>query len=399
MDVRRKMNIGIFIPELGGGGAERVAQILGNYYVSQGNKVYYFLADMDTEQDYPVEGEIIRTSIKSCLYNTSNNIQRLWKLFQASFKMRALKSQYKIEVAISFMEEFNYLNILSKGNEKVIVRICTILSPRQDLGGLLYKKEIVHFFYSKADKVIVMSQYAVKDMKDYYKIPFKKIIKIPNPTVDLPIQKDKEAWTFGDKVVLCVGRLEPVKQQERIIRAFSIVCNKFFDARLIILGKGFRLTYLRELCKRLHIEKFVVFIGFTDNVKYYLEHARVFVMASKVEGFPNSMIEAMKYGVPIITTDAPGACAEIVGKPKNSIETRTMMLCKYGILTPNISGKKHIMNFELTEEETILSDAMLKVLIEDETYERYRRQSFKRAKMYSLDKVMKRWNDTIKDIK
>lgn len=236
-------------------------------------------------------------------------------------------------------------------------------------------------------------------MKDYYKIPFKKIIKIPNPTVDLPIQKDKEAWTFGDKVVLCVGRLEPVKQQERIIRAFSIVCNKFFDARLIILGKGFRLTYLRELCKRLHIEKFVVFIGFTDNVKYYLEHARVFVMASKVEGFPNSMIEAMKYGVPIITTDAPGACAEIVGKPKNSIETRTMMLCKYGILTPNISGKKHIMNFELTEEETILSDAMLKVLIEDETYERYRRQSFKRAKMYSLDKVMKRWNDTIKDIK
>ena len=217
------MNIGIFIPELGGGGAERVAQILGNYYVSQGNKVYYFLADMDTEQDYPVEGEIIRTSIKSCLYNTSNNIQRLWKLFQASFKMRALKSQYKIEVAISFMEEFNYLNILSKGNEKVIVRICTILSPRQDLGGLLYKKEIVHFFYSKADKVIVMSQYAVKDMKDYYKIPFKKIIKIPNPTVDLPIQKDKEAWTFGDKVVLCVGRLEPVKQQERIIRAFSIV--------------------------------------------------------------------------------------------------------------------------------------------------------------------------------
>ena len=46
-------------------------------------------------------------------------------------------------------------------------------------------------------------------MKDYYKIPFKKIIKIPNPTVDLPIQKDKEAWTFGDKVVLFVGRLEP----------------------------------------------------------------------------------------------------------------------------------------------------------------------------------------------
>ena len=38
------MNIAILIPELGGGGAERVAQILGDYYVEKGNNVYYFIA-------------------------------------------------------------------------------------------------------------------------------------------------------------------------------------------------------------------------------------------------------------------------------------------------------------------------------------------------------------------
>ena len=59
------MNIAILIPELGGGGAERVAQILGNYYVKHNNKVYYFLADSTVKQDYPVEGKIIKTNIST----------------------------------------------------------------------------------------------------------------------------------------------------------------------------------------------------------------------------------------------------------------------------------------------------------------------------------------------
>ena len=389
------MNIAILIPELGGGGAERVAQILGNYYVKHNNKVYYFLADSTVKQDYPVEGKIIKTNIHSCLCNTSNDLQRICKLFQESFKMRLLKKQFKIDVAISFMEEFNYLNVLSKGKEKVIVRICTILSPRKDLKGLLYKKSVVHFFYSKADKIIVMSQYAINDMKYQYKIPLNKMVKIPNPVENLVEREKEELWTYGDKVVVCMGRLEPIKQQERIIRAFSIVCKKYFDAKLIILGKGYQQGYLKSICKKLNIEDFVVFVGFTEKVNYYLEHARVFVMASKVEGFPNSMVEAMKCGVPIITTDTPGACGEIIGKPKSFVKSDSMMLCKYGILTPNMPEQKQFLNSELIQQEIILGNAMLKVLEEKDIYKKYKIQSIKRAKMFSINRVMKKWNDII----
>lgn len=390
------MNIAILIPELGGGGAERVAQILGNYYVEKGNKVYYFIADTNIKQDYPVKGEIIQTNIKSCMQGELSDAQRMMKLFCASLKMRKLKAQYKIDVAISFMEEFNYLNILSKGKERVIVRVCTILSEREELKGFLYKKKLVQFFYTKADKVIVMSQYALNDMHNHYGIPLRKLIKIPNPASDLGAYESENLWPFGMKAVICIGRLEPVKQHERTIRAFSYVVQREPDARLIILGKGSQLYYLKSICKSCKIEKHVDFIGFTNNISYYLEHARVFVIASKVEGFPNSMIEAMHHGVPVITTDSPGACGEIVGKPKEVVDNNTFTLCKYGILTPRMLDKRQKAGSKLSEQEIILGEAMLKVLTQDDIYEKYRKRSYRRADMFDINKVMKKWDSIMK---
>ena len=389
------MNIAFLIPELGGGGAERVAQIFGDYYIARGHNVYYFIADMKIKQDYPVKGQIIQTNIKSSTDGNYSDIERLMKLFLASFKIRKLKMQYKIDVAVSFMEEFSYLNVLSKGKEAVIAVMCTVLSKREELNGFLYKKGIVRFFYSKADKTVALAQYALNDMHSQYGIPLKKLIKIPTPAVDLGIKDKKNTWTFGSKAVVCVGRLEPVKQHERIIRAFAYACQGEKDARLIILGKGPRLKYLRNLCEKLHIEDYVVFVGFTDNVPFYLQNARVFVMASKVEGLPNSMIEAMHYGVPVITTDSMGGCSEIVKKPKGMGDVDSVVLCKYGILTPNMPSEKFRINSEISPEETALGKAMQKVMTDDKIYEKYRRQSLKRAEMFSMEKVMERWNSII----
>lgn len=391
------MNIAILIPELGGGGAERVAQILGNYYIEQGENVFYFLQDLSVKQDYPVKGRIVKTEIRSCMEeNEINDLQRVMRLLRSSLQIRKLKRQYKIDVAVSFMEEFNYLNVLSKGREKVIARVCTILSSRKDLDGFLYKKKVVHFFYSKADCVVVMSRYARKDMCNYYGIPTQKLIRIPNPAVDNAEQHREEEWNYGDRAVVCVGRLENVKQTDRIIRAFSYAAAYEKSAKLLVLGKGPLLNYLRRLCGTLRIEDRVVFVGFTDNIRYYLEHSRAFVMASKVEGFPNSMIEAMHCGLPIITTDSPGACGELVGKPENVDCVNSMMRCKYGILTPDMPNEKLKAEDPLTEQEKVFGEAMLRILTKDSEYEFYRKQSLKRAHMYAMDRVMQMWNGLLR---
>ncbi len=390
------MNIGILIPELGGGGAERASQILGNYFIEGGNRVFYFLLDTNVKQEYLVRGEIIQTNIKSCMSKDISDIQRLFWLFKSSLQMRRLKHQYDIDVAISFMEEFNYINVLSKGREAVITRVCTILSQRKDLDGFLYKKAIVHIFYSMADKVIVMSNYALKDMCDYYGLSRKKLIKIPNAVAGLDMGKE-DRWEYGNKALVCVGRLESVKQHDRIIRAFSYVTDKEKQAKLIVLGKGPNLNYLKRLCARYGLEDKVIFAGFTERITFYLKQARAFVMASKVEGFPNSMIEAMHCGAPVITTDSPGACGEIVGKPVKMGEVNSMVLCRYGILVPAMPDTKLNPALPLVEEEELLGKAMMKVLSEDRIYEEYCKRSRKRAKMYLISRVGERWNSLLDD--
>ena len=256
------MNVAILIQTLGGGGAERVAQIIGNYYVDRGDTVYYFIGKTSIRQAYQVKGKIVPTGIKSSL---SNNIfgdaQALGKLFLASCKIRNLKKKYKIDVAISFMEEFNYLNILSKGRERVITRICTILSQEGEWVSLYQRKDLVHFFYPKADRVVVMSDYAREDMHNNFGIPRAKMVKIPNPVLKVDRYAEDVGWEYGHRVIVTVGRLAAEKQQERIIRAFSYVVAREKDACLLILGVGPKEGYLKNLTRKLKLEKNIVLQG------------------------------------------------------------------------------------------------------------------------------------------
>lgn len=394
------MNIAILIFALAGGGAERVAQVLGNYFVDSGNNVYYFLADTSLKvQDYEVKGKIVDTKIKGCLsQRDKGNNYVFQELINSANKIRKLKKEYEIDVAISFVEEYNYINILSMGREKVYVRVCTILSRRNDLNNILYDKELIKFFYSKADKVIVMSRYAQKEMQEIYKVPAKKLVTIPNPIKEKDEYSEKEnAWIYGEKVILSVARLEHIKQQERIIRAFSYTVQQEIEAKLLILGKGRNKQVLESLCKKLSIENNVIFVGFTKQVDFYLKHARAFVMASKVEGFPNSMIEAMRFGLPIISIDSPGGCSDILEKENIEEIIKDIKYCPTGILTPYINNKIDIFNDSLYEEEIKLGQAMLKIIKEDDLYNLYRKKSLEKAKEYEINKIALLWDKLLRE--
>ena len=386
MQKMKEKNIAIIIPTLGYGGAERVAQLLGNHLFDYGYNVFYFLTEGKKNQEYQVKGMIVNIG-ESIGHNSSNEIEGA---LEYALTLRTEKKRFRIQVSISFMEWCNSLNVLSRCGDKIILSVHTTLSTRNDAKGLFHDKRLIKSLYNMADYVIAVSEYSRMDLISNYGVRENKAITINNPVVIREAICDK-VWEYGNYCIVCVGRYDPVKQHDRIIKAFSYVHQHNNDAKLILVGDGKNRDYLEYIADVLGIKDNVIFTGFTENVGYYLSHSKVFVMASRTEGFPVSMTEAMAYKIPIVSTDSPGGCKEILGG-KGAITEVTE--CKYGIMTPYVLGKAG-RGSDLDENELMLGEAILKLLSDKKLHEHYSAMSAERAKSYDYERIMKEWDDIL----
>lgn len=106
-----------------------------------------------------------------------------------------------------------------------------------------------------------------------------------------------------DILLVSAGELNTNKNQEVILRAIS-KCNK--KIYCILLGEGSNREYLEGLIKDMNLENKVFMPGYQDNVQSFLRAADVFVLASRREGLPCSIMEAMAAGLPVIASDTRG---------------------------------------------------------------------------------------------
>lgn len=144
-----------------------------------------------------------------------------------------------------------------------------------------------------------------------------KVLKIPNEKIQVVfrgrnkknykdfINKSEKNKTKGDKFFLLnVSRLIPLKGQLDLIRSLPEVSKKF-NFELIIAGDGYYRENLEREIERLSLKDHVKIIGRTDNVRYFLKKADVFVYPSYSEGLPGALIEAMMAGNIIISSNIP----------------------------------------------------------------------------------------------
>ncbi len=142
----------------------------------------------------------------------------------------------------------------------------------------------------------------------------------------------------GEKVVLFVGTLRPVKGGEYLIRAFDIVRRNESGLKLLMVGDGEQREFLENLVMELDLCDTVSFAGRVPNeeVPRYFKASDVFVLPSLSEGFPNVVLEAMASGLPVVATRV-GGMAEIVkdningylveaGDPEGIVEKLRLLL-------------------------------------------------------------------------
>jgi glycosyltransferase involved in cell wall biosynthesis len=116
-----------------------------------------------------------------------------------------------------------------------------------------------------------------------------------------------------DFLIGSVGRLDPSKGYDTLLRSMPAVIREFPMAKLMVMGDGAQRKYLEELCANLGIAEQVTFLGRKTpaEVRGFLEKIDLFVLASHWEGFGVALIEAMSAGKPVVATQV-GGIPEIV---------------------------------------------------------------------------------------
>ncbi len=111
----------------------------------------------------------------------------------------------------------------------------------------------------------------------------------------------------NDKIILgMTARLDPIKDHETLLRAFSILLNKFPECELWLMGDGILRKKLELLAKKLNIESHVIFWGNVNNVYEKLQKLDIFVYSTtEKEGLGNAVSEAMANGLPCVISNLP----------------------------------------------------------------------------------------------
>lgn len=308
------MTIGLIIPTLYGGGAERVVVNLANYFSSK-DKVY--IVSEFEGGDY---SNLISDSVNR--YSTGG---------KTISRIKQFIDEVKPDLVMSTLPSANaktYLALKQAKHRPVFVlREARILNR-----GLLQfrniKDMIAHLIdiqaYKYCDYVIANSPDTKESIIKRMHILPDKITVIGNPVLDNATIESNRQDTCSlqcEKYILSVGRFVRDKRFDILINAFNLIKDRV-DVNLYIYGHGPLEKELQSLIDSLHLPKRVFLKGFVTNIIEKYKDANCFVLSSDFEGFGNVLVEALSCGVPIVSTKCKGGPSYILDNGK------------YGVLVP-----------------------------------------------------------------
>lgn len=326
-----KKNLAILANSLAGGGAERVISVL----LQEMQDVFNItLVLMENKIEYPIPNGV-KVSFLSESNPHESGVLKFLRLPYLGWKYKKFCQKEHMDVSLAFMNRASYVSIMAK---QFGSQTRTLISERSTPSQLYRQntlmstinKQLIRTLYPLADTIITNSKGNAMDLVTHFSIETKKIITLYNPFDVKKIEKytlepvkdiDFNRFTF-----ITVGRLDEGKNHQMLIEAFYRLRLK--DAQLLILGEGHLYHRLKEQIQRYHLEKDVALLGFEKNPYKYLAKSDVFLFASRYEGFPNVLVEAMACGLPVISTDCPNGPREILFS-EDTIEKEKR---EYGVL-------------------------------------------------------------------
>ncbi|MEV0241736.1 glycosyltransferase family 4 protein [Streptomyces sp. NPDC050674] len=162
--------------------------------------------------------------------------------------------------------------------------------------------------YRRLDVITTVTEADAAAYRRKMWLPGVHVEALPNSVPD-PVLPPADSTA---KVVVAAGRLVPVKRYDLLIEAFAQVAAAHPDWQLRIYGKGEEQPRLRELIERLRLWNNVFLMGAATPMEAEWAKGSIGAAASNFEPFGMTIVEAMRCGLPVVSTDCPYGPGEII---------------------------------------------------------------------------------------
>lgn len=308
------MQIHMFIAHMAVGGAERVCVNLANEFVRKGHEVNLVVLDLKND----VNTHLLDEKVKVHVLGVSRFRYALPPMLKY---LRKNKPKFLFVFGLEMAVIINKLKKLKLTDTKLVVRILNnvnISLAKEDNVSPVVEKYLNNAQSQLADMSHVIAQCkAMGDMVVAKGIVDKDNLTVVYNPVSAPLIEKVDALrnklSKEEKSELVfIGRIDPQKQPDQLIDTFAKVHERKPEVILRLVGDGNLTEQTKQRVKELGLEQNVIFDGVRKDMENVYSKAAAVILSSAYEGMPNSLIEAIGCGIPVVTYDCPIGPAEIV---------------------------------------------------------------------------------------
>ena len=303
--------IALFISSLQKGGSERVMVNLAEFFHRNHYEVI-LVTQYKNDVEYEILPEIRR------VYSEPDkellNESRIHNFKVRFVTLRNIWKNYKPDVILAFLGKNNLMAIATSAFLPVRTVVSVRGEPTMEYEGKLMQF-LAKFMFRFADGVVLQTKQA---LGFFPKRVQKKAMVLPNPLN--PVFLKHRPAVEKEDLIVAAGRLDENKNHAMLIHAFAKIAAEYPNMKLIIYGEGDSREQLEKLIEEKELTDRISLPGNVTDVADRISKARIFTLTSNTEGMPNSIMEAMALGIPVISTDCPcGGPATLIKDGENGL--------------------------------------------------------------------------------
>nr|WP_282451758.1 glycosyltransferase family 4 protein [Marinobacter koreensis] len=360
------------------GGAERVTVTLANYWAAKGTDVVIVTVTGEDLDFYPLHPAVRRIGLaldgvsRGSLEGIANNYRRVVAL-------RAILVKERPSIAIALMPAANVLLVLaSMGMGIPTIGSERVHPPCMPLGRLWESAR--RLCYGRLRAIVAQTELSANWLAENSTAERDRITVIPNP-VTLPLLASRPSLVLAEckrdmgykRILLAVGRLDRQKGFDRLIDGFAQLADQQPEWGLVILGEGEQRSALEAQCRANGVEARVCLPGSVGNVGECYDAADLYVMTSRFEGFPNTLLEALAHGLPSVAVDCETGPSEIL---RHEVD---------GLLVPQ-------------DDSAALVGALERLMMDDELRKSFGKRAVEARQRFAVERVARMWEKLFSNV-